>query len=168
MKKILILLSLSPLALLAASSGSGDYDIVPRTINFVIFAAILYYLLAKPIKNFYNDRITKIALRLDDIQKKVLDSKNKKLEIMKKIEEAKKESSNMVTLAHKEAELLVQKIKDETKNDIALLEKQFEEQQEYEQRKMYKELVSKMLTDVFDKTELKQDDILNIMLKKVS
>ncbi|MBF0985463.1 MAG: F0F1 ATP synthase subunit B, partial [Campylobacter sp.] len=35
-----ILLLLCPFVLMA----DGGYDIVPRTINFIVFAAILYYL----------------------------------------------------------------------------------------------------------------------------
>ena len=57
-----------------------------------------------------------------------------------------------------------------SKNDILMLEKNFEEQKKYEKRKMQKELVAKVLGQVFDSKEsqLKQDEILNIMLKKVS
>ncbi len=168
-KKIFLAFASLPTIVLAAT-GSGDYDIVPRTVNFLIFAAILFYLLANPAKNFYKGRIAKIASRLEDIQKRVLESKNKKLEMMKKIEDAKKEAISAVTVAKKEAELLSQKIKDDTKNDILMLEKNFEEQKKYEKRKMQKELVAKVLGQVFDSKEsqLKQDEILNIMLKKVS
>lgn len=169
MKKSFIVFFILPTAILAAG-GSGDYDIVPRTVNFLIFAAILFYLLANPAKNFYNNRISKIASRLEDIQKRVLESKNQKLEMMKKIEEAKKEALGAVATAKKEAELLSQKIKDETKSDILILERHFEEQKNYEKRRMQKEVVAIILSQVFDskETELKQDDILNIMLKKVS
>lgn len=170
MKKIFLLSAFLPSVILASSTGSTDYDIVPRAVNFLIFAAILFYLLANPAKNFYKGRIAKIASRLDDIQKRVLESKNKKLEMIKMIEDAKKEAINAVNIAKKEAELLSQKIEEETKNDIAILEKHFEEQKSYEQRKMQKEVVARILTQVFDSkdTQLKQDDILNIMLKKVS
>ncbi|TQR30327.1 F0F1 ATP synthase subunit B [Campylobacter sp. MIT 99-7217] len=169
MKKILASILLSPLVLFAASGGT-DYDIVPRAVNFVIFVAILYYFLANPAKTFYKNRIKGIATRLDDIQRRVLDSKNKKLEIMKRLEDAKKESANAISSARKEAELIAEKILAENKNNIAILEKQFEEQKMYELRKMQKEVVSRILTQIFkDKGSiLKQDDIVNIMLKKVS
>ena len=60
---------LAPVLLLASSAqGSGVTDIIPRTINFLIFAAILYYLIAQPAKEFYLSRKGDIANRLDSIQ----------------------------------------------------------------------------------------------------
>lgn len=169
MKKILFVFAFLPSVILA-SSGGGDYDIVPRTINFLIFAAILVYLLKNPAKNFYNNRIAKISSRLEDIQKRVLDSKNKKLEMIKQLESAKKEAANAVEFAQKEAEILTQKIKEDTKNELLLLERYFEEQKDYEQRKMQKEVIASILNQMFDAKEnaLSQDEILAIMLKKVS
>ena len=64
-----ILLLIAPIFAFGAASGNGEYDIVPRVINFVIFFAILYYLIAKPIKAAYNGRINSIANRLNAIQK---------------------------------------------------------------------------------------------------
>ncbi|KGI56523.1 F0F1 ATP synthase subunit B [Campylobacter sp. MIT 97-5078] len=168
MKKIGFVLAFLPLALFAAPNGSGEYDIIPRTINFLIFVAILFYFLARPAKEFYNNRITKIATRLEEIQNKVLESKNKKLETIKKLEDAKKEAIVAINTAKKEAELLAVKLKNDTKNDIALLEKHFEEQKVYEQRKMQKEVIAKILNQMFSECKLKQDEILDIMLKKVS
>ena len=169
MKKFLLVFAFLPSVILA-SSGGGDYDIVPRTINFLIFAAILVYLLKNPAKNFYNNRIAKISSRLEDIQKRVLDSKNKKLEMIKQLESAKKEAANAVEFAQKEAEILTQKIKEDTKNELLLLERYFEEQKDYEQRKMQKEVIASILNQMFDAKEnaLSQDEILAIMLKKVS
>lgn len=169
MKHLFIFLSFLP-SIIFAAGGSGDYDILPRTVNFLIFAAILVYLLKNPAKSFYQNRIAKIASRLEDIQKRVLDSKNKKLEMMKQLEDAKKEAAGAVEFAQKEAQILSQKIKEETKNELLLLERYFEEQKDYEQRKMQKEVVASVLSQMFDAkdNELSQDEILAIMLKKVS
>ena len=167
--KFALFLGLAP-AMMLASSGGTDYDIVPRTINFLIFAAILFYLLKNPAKNFYNARINKISSRLEDIQKRVLESKNKKLEMAKKIEDAKKEGAAAVELAQKEAEILAAKIKNDTKAELALMERYFEEQKDYERRKMQKEVVAAVLSELFESkdSELSQDAVLQIMLKKVS
>ncbi len=166
--KFLLLLFMLLAPLFAASNTSSEYDILPRTINFLIFLAIMFYLLAKPIKAMYNARVQKIANRLEDIQKRVLESKNKRLEAVKRLEDAKKEADNAIALAHKEAELMASKIKNDLKNDISILEKTYEEQQKYELRKMQKDVVSSTLSQIFDDSLLKQDDVLNIMLKKVS
>lgn len=169
MKKIFYLI-LFPLCLFGASSGSGEYDIIPRTINFLIFVAILYYFVATPFKNFYKSRIIKISSRLDEIQKKLLESKAKELEMMKKLEDAKASATAALLTAKKEAEILVQETKKETQNELALLEKHFEEQKDYELRKMEKEVISKILNDIFnDKdVQLNQNQIIDIMMKKVS
>lgn len=169
MKYLFIFVSFLP-SMVFAAGGSGDYDILPRAVNFLIFVAILVYLLKNPAKNFYRNRITKIASRLEDIQKRVLDSKNKKLEMMKQLEDAKKEAANAVEFAQKEAEILSEKIKKETKNELLLLERYFEEQKEYEQGKMQKDVVASVLSQMLDAkdNELSQDEILAIMLKKVS
>ena len=66
-----ILLLVAPIFAFGAGNGSGEYDIVPRVINFVIFFSILYYLIAKPIKAAYNGRINSIANRLNAIQEKL-------------------------------------------------------------------------------------------------
>ena len=53
MKRILLLgLALVPVALFA-NEGAKETDIVQRTVNFIIFAGILWYLLADKIKAFF-------------------------------------------------------------------------------------------------------------------
>lgn len=61
-----------------AVEGEGKTDIVPRVINFAIFASILYYLLAKPLKEYFTGRTTEIADRLSSIQDKLKESKDAK------------------------------------------------------------------------------------------
>ena len=79
MKALLLFL---PLLAFGAKDGVPDYDIVARTINFVIFAGILYYFIANPIKNAYKGRI-------EAIEKKMTQSRNKILEAQRKEEEAR-------------------------------------------------------------------------------
>ena len=53
MKRILLLgLALVPVALLA-NEGAVETDLVQRTVNFIIFAGILWYLIADKIKAFF-------------------------------------------------------------------------------------------------------------------
>ena len=79
-----ILLLAAPMLAFGAGSGSGEYDIIPRVINFVIFFAILYYLIAKPVKAAYHGRINAIANRLNAIQEKLKASNAKKEEAAKR------------------------------------------------------------------------------------
>ncbi|HEF1623332.1 TPA: F0F1 ATP synthase subunit B [Campylobacter lari] len=170
MLRKITLLSVLPFYAFAAGNGSGEYDIIPRAVNFVLFAAILYYFIATPLKNFYNGRIAKIASRMNEIQEKLIASKNHKLEMMKKLDLAKQEAINAVALAKKEAEIITDKIEAETKMEIKALEKTYEEHKEYEIRRMEKEVVQAVLEEIFEdqNLQLQQKEILNIMMKKVS
>jgi len=92
MKKVLLVSLLVLPALLLASSGHGEEanhylmqtgresDFWPRVINFTIFAALLWYLLANPIKNFFVGRKEGIASQLKEIEEKLQAAKNEKKE----------------------------------------------------------------------------------------
>ncbi len=163
--KILILLS--PLALFA---GEGGTDIIPRTINFLIFAAILYRYVATPIKNFFDGRSKEIVTTLKSIQQKVEESKKAKEEALKKLEESKKLAKSLIEDAKKEAELIVNKIENDTKNELELLEKYHFERQEIEKRKMVKAVVAETINSLFAK-DIKifdNNELVNIVMKKVA
>ncbi|AJC85705.1 F0F1 ATP synthase subunit B [Campylobacter sp. RM16704] len=159
-----------PFYAFAASNGNGEYDIIPRAINFILFAAILYYFIATPLKNFYKGRIAKISSKMNEIQEKLIASKNHKLEMMKKLDLAKQDAANAVALARKEAEIIADKIDSETKMELKALEKTYEEHKEYETRRMEKEVIQIVLEEIFEDKDLQlqQKEILNIMMKKVS
>lgn len=160
-----ILLLLFPFVLMA----DGGYDIVPRTINFIIFAAILYYLIANPVKNAYKGRIESIAARLDNIEQKLKESKAKKDDAIKRVEEAKANADGLVETARKEAFLISERIKEETMQEIVNLEKSFQDQKEFEKRRMVKSVVGEILNEIFasDSVKMDQSELINIMLKRV-
>ena len=160
-----ILLLLFPYVLMA----DGGYDIVPRTINFIIFAAILYYLIANPVKNAYKGRIESIAARLDNIEQKLKESKAKKDDAIKRVEEAKANADSLVETARKEAFLISERIKEETMQEIVNLEKSFQDQKEFEKRRMVKSVVGEILNEIFasDSVKMDQSELINIMLKRV-
>ena len=149
--------------------ADGGYDIVPRTINFIVFAAILYYFIAKPIKNAYKGRIAGIAARLDNIEQKLKDSKAKKDDALRRVEEAKANAASLVETARKEAVLISERIKEETMQEIVNLEKSFQDQKEFEKRRMVKSVVGEILNEIFasDSVKMDQSELINIMLKRV-
>ena len=149
--------------------ADGGYDIVPRTINFIIFAAILYYLIANPVKNAYKGRIEGIAARLDNIEQKLKESKAKKDDAIKRVEEAKANADGLVETARKEAFLISERIKEETMQEIVNLEKSFQDQKEFEKRRMVKSVVGEILNEIFasDSVKMDQSELINIMLKRV-
>lgn len=171
MKLRYISLLLIPVFGFASSDvAQHDYDIVARTINFLIFAGILYYLIAEPVKKAYKGRINSIATRLEAIQDKLRESKAKKDEAIKAVEQAKENAKELIKTAKKEAELLVFKVEADTQNEIAYLEKSYEEQKAFEERKIIKTVVSEVLDELFTSDALKvdQNEFVNLVLKKVS
>ncbi|MGG7047593.1 MULTISPECIES: F0F1 ATP synthase subunit B [unclassified Campylobacter] len=168
MRFILPLLILQAFAF--ASSHGTNYDIVERTLNFLLFFGILIYFIAKPLKQMYIDRINKIASKLKSIEEKLNSSKSQKDEAIKKVEEAKINAASLIETAQKEALNLAQKVKKDTEQDIINIEKSFKEQKEFEERKMTKSVVNEILNEIFanDSLKIDQKELVNIVLKKVS
>jgi F-type H+-transporting ATPase subunit b len=86
--KVLIALIFSSGILYA--SEDTQTDIVPRVVNFLIFASIIYYLLADKIKEFFKNRKDEISAKLESVQVKVKESKKRREDSAIKVEEAKK------------------------------------------------------------------------------
>lgn len=167
--KILLLL-LVPVFVLANEGGGEGTDIFPRTMNFIIFVSILYYLLADHAKNFYKGRIAGIADKLDSIQKKVKDSLEAKQKAIAKVEEAKTNAKALVETSKKEAELLVKKVQNDTDLELQNLEKAYLEKIEIERRKMARSVVNAVLSEMFDKDaiSLDKEELVKIVMKKVA
>lgn len=165
-----ILLLAAPMLAFGADSGSGEYDIIPRVINFVIFFSILYYLIAKPVKAAYHGRINAIANRLNAIQEKLKASNAKKEEAAKKVENAKVIANDLAQAIKKEIEIMLVKIEKDTQNEIAILEKSYEEQKDFEERKLVRAVVSEVLDELFasDAMKIDQNELINLIMKKVS
>lgn len=162
-----VLLFLLPVFALA--QGEANYDIIERTLNFLLFFGILLYFIAKPLKQMYLNRISSIANRLENIAEKLRVSNRKKDDAIKRVDEAKINAASLIETAKKEAVLLAEKIKKDTQNEILNLEKSFKDQKEFEERKMTKAVVSELLNEIFDDKNLKVDqkELINIILKKV-
>jgi F-type H+-transporting ATPase subunit b len=123
MKKLLILISLLPLAVFANEAGhGGDTDIIPRTVNFAIFAAIAYYLFADKVRNFFEGRTHGIAQEFDAVQAKLRDSLQVKEEAATALSEAKKTATEIVKMCEHDAALLVNKVNEQKNRELALME----------------------------------------------
>ncbi len=159
-----------PIFLFANESSENSTDIFPRVVNFIIFAAILYYLFADKVKKFFKDRELEIANKLNSIQDKLRESKNEKELAIKKVSEAKESAKSIIETAHKEATLLTNKIKDELNQSIEHLQKGYDERVEVQRSKINKEIVSEIIDELFDSKNFKIDekDLINIIKKRVA
>lgn len=181
MKK-LVLLSLLMVPAIVLASGvdaeSSRYfaqtgretDFWPRVVNFTIFAALLYYLLANPIKNFFKDRSEGIAAQLNEIEKKLQAAKDEKKEAQNRLDESEKRAEEILADAKVEATLLAEKIATTNQNDLAILDKQLEEKMSLEERRSAREAIDEILSDNITADDIMLDEakVVEIISKKVA
>ena len=171
MKLKYFLLILAPVIVLGSEAASKTgTDIIPRTLNFLIFASILYYLVADAAKNFYFDRKNSIASKLDSIQMKLKESNSKKENALQKVEEAKVSARILVDTAKKEAVILGEKIAMEAEQEIENLQKTLHDKVSIEERKMQRHVVNEVLDDLFKEGSIALDhnEMVKIINKKVA
>ncbi|RXJ54633.1 F0F1 ATP synthase subunit B [Candidatus Marinarcus aquaticus] len=167
---VLIMLAFAPLALFASEGAETNYDIVQRTVNFVIFAAILWYLLADKIKAFFADRSLSIQAELDKVQDTLKESQAKVDDAALELEKAKKLAVEIVDGANAEIDSIKAKIAQAVDNEIANLNKNFDEKIKVETRKLKVEIVEEVLNELLSSENIgvSQDELANIVLKKVA
>ena len=171
MKRMLLLgLALAPVALFASSEGAVETDIVQRTVNFIIFAGILWYILADKIKAFFAERSLSIQAELDKVQDTLKASQDKVKDAQKKLEEAKKIATEIVEGAKADIDSVKQKVATAVDTDIANLNKNLEEMMKVETSKAKKEVVTEVLEELLSSENIKltQQELANIVLKKVA
>ncbi len=169
MKKILLmLLAMTPLALFAAEGV--ETDIVQRTVNFIIFAGILWYLLAEKIKVFFVSRSLGIQAELDKVQDSLKESQSKVDDAVLKLEEAKKLAIEIVSSANAEIDSIKSKVAQATENEIVHLKKNLDEKMKLETRKAKKVVVQDLLDELLDNNNIgvSQEELANIVIKKVA
>ena len=170
MKRMLLLgLALVPVALLA-NEGAVETDLVQRTVNFIIFAGILWYLLADKIKAFFAERSLSIQSELDKVQDTLKASQDKVTDAQKKLAEAKKIATEIVEGAKADVDSVKQKVATAVDSDIANLNKNLDEMMKVEISKAKKEVVTQVLEELLSSENIKltQDELANIVLKKVA
>lgn len=170
MKKILFtMLAITPVALFAAS-GETNYDILERTVNFFIFVAIIYYLLADKLKTFFADRTKSIQSELDKVQDMVKESEKKVSDAKLEIENAKKVAEELIASANGDIESIKTKIEVAVDQEIANLSKSFDEKTRLETKRVKREVVESVLDQLLsnENIALSQEDLANIVLKKVA
>jgi len=169
MKKILfIMFVLTPLALFA--SDYAQTDIIPRTVNFIIFVAIVYYILADKVKDFFKGRTSGIQARLDEVQNTLDESKKKVKDAQSQLKDAKKIAQELVSEAKADVESIKAKISQTFDQEINYLLKSFDDKLELETKKAKNQIVNEVLNELLnnDNFSISQDELVNIILKKVA
>ena len=181
MKKLALLSLLMVPAILLASGGDAEAtryfaqtgretDFWPRVVNFTIFASLLYYLLANPIKNFFIDRKEGIAGQLKEIEAKLQVAKDEKKDAQARLDESSKKAEQIIEDAKKEATHLAQKIVESNENELVLMDKQFAERMTSEERKAAREAIDEILNENItnDDIMINESKVVDIISKKVA
>ena len=155
---------------LASEAEHGGTDIVQRTVNFLLFAGLVWYLVGEPVKNFFTSRSQSIADKLKEVQKRLDDSLALKKEAEAKITEAEKFAEELAVTTKKENAIINENIMKQCEAELEALSKQNVSKQEFEERRMVREVVDEILqetlnqsADTFDK-----EAMANVILKKVA
>ncbi len=147
-----------------------ETDIIQRTVNFLIFAGIVYYLIAEPVKGFFTGRTQGIADELEKVQNRLKESKAAKEAANAKIDEAKKLAEEIMSSCKKENVIINEKMAAQLEFDLSNLEKQQSDIMELDKRQMVRQVVEEVLADALsqDNSGLDKDAFADIILKKVA
>ncbi len=75
MSRILVLtLMISTYAFASGGAEGAGTDIVQRTVNFLLFAGLIWYLIAEPVKSYFAGRSQGIADELNKVQDRLNES----------------------------------------------------------------------------------------------
>jgi F-type H+-transporting ATPase subunit b len=152
------------------ATHEASTDIVQRTVNFLIFAGILYYLLAEPLKNYFGGRTAGIAGELEKVQERLRESKRLKEAAEQKIDEANRFVSELMESTKKECKILSDKISAQCDQDSDVMQKQSNGLMELEKRQMVRNVVNDVMNDVMvaSDTAMGSNAMVDILKKKVA
>lgn len=172
MSRVLVfMLMMSTFAL--ASSGSAEHggtDIVQRTVNFLLFAGLIWYLVAEPAKNYFASRSRSIADEMKKVQDKLKETASLKKDALAKVSVAEKFAADLAISSKKENKIINDAIMAQCDADIETMAKQQAALMEFEQRKMVRSVVETTLKEVLSQSDdsFDKEAMANVILKKVA
>jgi len=163
------MLTLSTFALASNAEGGGT-DIVQRTVNFLLFAGLVWYLVAEPIKSYFASRSQGISDELQKVQDKLSETISLKKEALAKISDAEKFADQLMISSKKENKIINDNMMIQCDAELEALAKQHNSLTDFEQRKMVRTVVEDMLNDVLSQSSDNFDKkaMANVILKKVA
>jgi F-type H+-transporting ATPase subunit b len=155
---------------LASGGGEGGTDIVQRTVNFALFAGLIWYLVAEPAKSYFKGRSQGIADELQKVKDRLKESDDLKKEALAKVAEAEKFAVELQESSKKENKILNDNIMAQCEKDLLNLAKTQKSHMEFEQRKMVREVVEKTITKLLSDSsnDFDKEAMANVILKKVA
>ena len=154
----------------ASGAEHGQTDIVQRTVNFLLFAGLVWYLVAEPAKNYFAARSQNISDELKKVQDRLDESVASKKEALAKIADAKKFAEDLATASKKENKILNDKIMSQCDFDLESLSKQATSSRDFEQRNMVRAVVEGVIKETLAQSSesFDKEAMANVILKKVA
>ena len=161
---------LASAALFASEGSHGQTDIIPRAVNFLIFAALVYYLLADKVKAFFADRTASIAKKYEEAENKIKEAKLALNEAKAKRDEGSKLASELVTSAKSDAALQSAKIAEHAEEEVSRILKSGTEDVDMLRKKTIIQTVEETLSEIIEKDGFGVDDkeFAKIIARKVA
>ncbi len=170
MSRILVLILMISTYAFASGAEHGETDIVQRTVNFLLFAGLVWYLVGEPAKNYFASRSQGIADRLKEVQKKLDESIALKKEALAKISEAEKFAEELAVVSKKENKIINDNIMTQCDTELEALAKQAESKKEFEERRMVRDVVEDVLHETLAQSSesFDKEAMASVILKKVA
>ena len=170
MSRILVIMLMISTYALASDAEHAGTDIVQRTVNFALFAGLVWYLVAEPVKSYFAGRSQGISSELQKVQDKLNESITLKKDALVKISDAEKFAEELVVSSKKENKILNDNIMNQCSVDLETLSKQQVSSMEFEQRKMVRSVVEETLNEVLSQSgeSFDKEAMANVILKKVA
>ena len=166
MLKIVPLLGLLTVS---AFAEGGETDIIARTFNFIIFAGIIYYLIAEPLKSFFENRTLSIENQFKKNQEKLKESEEAKKEAENFLREAKRKAGIIVADANREIEIIGKQLDKNCENELKALEKQFQDLELLETSKMKRAVIAEVIRESFNSDiGLDNKSLTEVIVRKVA
>lgn len=169
-KIVLTMLMITTYAFASSGGEHAGTDIVQRTVNFLLFVGLIWYLVAEPVKNYFTSRSQGIADELQKVQDKLNESISLKKDALAKITEAEKFAQELAEISKKENKILNDNIMKQCEIDLENLTKQNATLMDFEQRKMVRGVVEDVLSEVLSQSSesFDKEAMANVILKKVA
>ncbi|MEO1941998.1 MAG: hypothetical protein ABGW77_03805 [Campylobacterales bacterium] len=165
MDRKILLLGAVAVAAFGSSGGDLGSDFIPRTINFLIFTAILYYLLKDKVVQFFENRASRIERQFQEIEEKLRRSKELREELEQELERARRKAKEIVETAKREVAFIQKEIYQQAKMEIVAMEKSFEDAKVVELNRAKREVIEGFLQQLLRDIHLNDSDAVKLLLK---
>ena len=147
-----------------------DSDFFYRVLNFSIFAGLIYYLVANPIKAFFVGRSEGISSQLEEIEAKLQASKDERLLAEENLAKSEDKAKELKADALNEAKVLATNIAEKNAALLSQLEKQALEKQELETKKAMRNTIDNVLNDGMTNDDITVDEskVVSLISNKVA